>query len=273
MDLFNSRDRIYKKTIKDFGSQWKIHGQIRDTHWASDEMFRDHFGSDFIPAALSEKNVCEIGSGSGRIIEMLRRYNPSHITGVEPSQNALSLSVKYQSEPKITILNEEGESFKAGLFDFIFILGVLHHINRPIQVLQNAYNHLEDGGHLVIWVYGYENNQAYIFIQKGLRLMTQHLNDRVLDVFSLGLSFLVDLYGYLSRKFFRDKLPLSNYLRHVYGRCSRLEKKYIIFDQLNPAYAKYYKLEELRDLLWKFDFKETSFHHRHGYSWTVVCKK
>jgi 2-polyprenyl-3-methyl-5-hydroxy-6-metoxy-1,4-benzoquinol methylase len=83
-------------------------------------------------------------------------------------------------------MNEEGGRFKAGLFDFIFILGVLHHINRPIQVLENAYNHLEDGGHLVIWVYGYENNQAYIFIQKGLRLMTQHLNDRVLDVFSLG---------------------------------------------------------------------------------------
>jgi SAM-dependent methyltransferase len=127
MDLFNSRDRIYKKTIKDFGSQWKIHGKIRDTHWASDEMFRDHFGSDSIPAALSGKRVCEIGSGSGRIIEMLRRYNPSHITGVEPSQNALFLSVKYQSEPMITILNEEGESFKAGLFDFFYTWSVASH--------------------------------------------------------------------------------------------------------------------------------------------------
>ena len=27
--------------------------------------------------------------------------------------------------------------------------------------------------------------------------------------------------------------------------CSREEKKYIVFDQLNPTYAKYYRLEEL----------------------------
>ena len=44
----------------------------------------------------------------------------------------------------------------------------------------------------------------------------------------------------------------------------------MIFDQLNPAYAKYYKKNEIEKELLDAGFVNLKFHHRHSYSWTVV---
>lgn len=44
----------------------------------------------------------------------------------------------------------------------------------------------------------------------------------------------------------------------------------MIYDQLNPAYAKYYRRDEARALLEDAGFQDVRLHHRHGYSWTVL---
>jgi hypothetical protein len=46
-----------------------------------------------------------------------------------------------------------------------------------------------------------------------------------------------------------------------------------VFDQLNPAYAKYYTKEEAIDLLRSAGFSNIEIHHRHGYSWTIVGER
>ncbi len=44
----------------------------------------------------------------------------------------------------------------------------------------------------------------------------------------------------------------------------------VVFDQLNPAYAKYYCEEEGRTLFEQAGFADIKLHHRHGYSWSVI---
>ena len=62
---------VRARTIEDFGAQWQIHGQVDDDHWSSKEMFIDHFGDLFDPKDISGKSVAEVGSGSGRIVNMI----------------------------------------------------------------------------------------------------------------------------------------------------------------------------------------------------------
>ena len=48
-------------------------------------------------------------------------------------------------------------------------------------------------------------------------------------------------------------------------------KRYLtIYDQLNPAYARYYRRPEAVDLLAAAGFSDVHVHHRHGYSWAVT---
>jgi hypothetical protein len=51
------------------------------------------------------------------------------------------------------------------------------------------------------------------------------------------------------------------------------KQRLIIYDQLNPAYAKYYMKREAVKLLLDGGFINVRVHHRHGYSWTVIGTK
>ena len=51
------------------------------------------------------------------------------------------------------------------------------------------------------------------------------------------------------------------------------KKLYNFFDQLNPSFSKYFKREELVNLLKETGFKDINIKHRHGYSWLAIAKK
>jgi hypothetical protein len=51
------------------------------------------------------------------------------------------------------------------------------------------------------------------------------------------------------------------------------KRRVVIYDQLNPAYAKYYTRAEAFAALADHGFADVRIHHRHGISWTVVGTK
>jgi SAM-dependent methyltransferase len=261
------------KTIEDFGNQWQIHGNLRQDHWTSDLMFRDHFPSDFNFSILVGKRVLEVGSGSGRILRMLSRYSPKELIGIEPSSGFAKLVENTNDIKNLKLINISGSDFKVDNLDVIISLGVIHHIPNASEVIQNIYHSLAEDGTFIMWVYGRENNQPYVFFQENARKLTKMLPDNVLNQISLGVSFLFDLYGVLSKILFYNKLPLTGYHQNVFSKCGRREKKYIIFDQLNPTYSKYYREAEVIYLLESNGFQEVKTFHRHGYSWTAVARK
>jgi SAM-dependent methyltransferase len=257
------------KTIRDFGNQWQIHGELRQSFWTSDEMFRSHFPKNFNLKNLEGKEILEIGSGSGRILHMISKYKPKNLTGIEPSTGFLNLVKNTKSIPNLKLVNKTGAEFKEHSLDYIFSLGVIHHIPDPDPVITNAFNSLKPGGILIVWVYGKENNRLYITAQNIIRKITKLLPDIIVDRISYFLSFIVDFYAKIAN-LLSFNLPLTAYLTNVYGPCDRNEKKYIIFDQLNPDYAKYYRKQEVQELFIRAGFQNPQLFHRHGYSWTAI---
>ena len=59
-------------------------------------------------------------------------------------------------------------------------------------------------------------------------------------------------------------------MRRVMLPLTPAKRRVVIYDQLNPAYAKYYTRDEAHDVLARHGFVDVRLHHRHGYSWTVV---
>lgn len=94
--------------------------------------------------------------------------------------------------------------------------------------------------------------------------------DFLLRVISKILTLITYPYGYLC-KFI--SLPLKKYFLGAFNKWSFKHRSYVIFDQLNPSFALYFKKKCLEKELQNAGFKIECITHRLGYSYTAVCKK
>lgn len=260
-----------KKTIQDFGEQWTRY-QENDGYYASKELFIDICGPLLSVDSIKDKKVAEIGSGSGRIVQMLIDCGVESILALEPSEafQVLKKNTEHVKD-KIEYMNVTGEEIPADSdVDYIFSIGVLHHISEPNNVIRSAYNALKKDGKILIWLYGYEGNETYLRFVNPLRKITVLVPHPILALLCHGLNILLDGYIYLCNYF---KLPLYGYIKNVLGKISRKKRYLVIYDQLNPKIAKYYKENEARLLLEKNGFNKVKLFHRHGYSWSVIGEK
>lgn len=268
-ELMGQRDSL--QTIRDFGEQWT---RFTDNsgYYGSSELFGDIVGPLLDAADVCGAAVADIGSGTGRIVEMLLAAGAAQVAAIEPSQAIEVLRRRFQGRgDRVTCHQVTGEGIeKLGPFDLIVSVGVLHHIPEPDPVVTAAYEALRPGGRLFVWLYAREGNGLYLAFAAPLRMLTKRLPDRLLD----GLVRLLDLplmaYIWLCRYL---PLPMRDYMRNVIGRMAPDKRRLIIFDQLNPEYAKYYSGAEAEALLARAGFSDIRLHRRHGYSWSVVGTK
>lgn len=264
-DTPSARDR---RTVLDFGQQW-VRYQDNDGYYGSVEMLADIFGPLLHVEDIVDRRVAEIGSGTGRIVNMLLAAGTARVLAIEPSAAFAVLRQNTTAHAeRVDYLNARGDKIPAdGEFDFVLSIGVLHHIEHPESVVAAAYRALRVGGRMLIWLYGREGNEAYLRLIEPLRAITTRLPPRLLSplchVFNLGLALYIGLCRFLP-------LPLRGYCRNVLAKLSWQKRFLVIYDQLNPAVARYYSERDARALLEHAGFKQVQSHHRHGYSWTVI---
>ncbi len=262
----SSQDR----TIKDFGEQW-IKYSNNDGYYGSLELFSDVVSPFLKPEELRGCRVGEIGSGAGRIVNMLLEAGAKHVIAVEPSE-AFEVLISNIIEPeRVTCLKISGNELPAyGDLDYIFSIGVLHHIPDPGPVVEAAFKALRPGGHLLVWLYGKEGNHFYLGLVKPLRALTKRLPHFILVFLVEVMYWPLLLYIKCCH---RLPLPLRGYMLSVLEKMSKDKRKLIIYDQLNPSYARYYTRDEAQKLLFDGNFEDVRVHHRHGYSWTLIGTK
>lgn len=260
------------RTIEDFGEQWQ-HYSDTSGFWASKDLLKDITMPLLDPAEIAGKTVVEVGSGSGRVVNMLMGFEPARVHALEPSDQGFeSLKANTaQHAGRIEYLHCLGDQLPAGLdLDFAFSIGVIQFIPQPDSTIRAMFNALKPGGRCVIWLYSVEGNEAYLRFALPLRAVTTRLPHALLAGVCGLLNLALDVYIPLSRAL---PLPMRDYMSGHLGKMGR-EKRYLtIYDQLNPTYAKYYTRQEAIDLLARNGFSDVQVHHRHGYSWTIVGTK
>jgi len=263
--------RLTDRTIDDFGDQWTRY-TANDGFYGSQELLADIFGPLLPPDALKGQRVAEIGSGTGRIVRMLLAENAAHVTALEPSRamDVLRDNTRLEAD-RITYLQCRGDELPAEpAQDTVVSIGVLHHIPDPAPVVAAAFRALKPGGRLLVWLYGWEGNTAYLSFVLRLRAISTRLPHSVLAALCHVLNWILAMYIAVAR---RLPVPLHRYMTEVIGRFSPEKRYLVIYDQLNPAYAKYYREAEARALLERAGFEDVVLYHRHGYSWTVMGRR
>lgn len=267
----DSSEDLTARTISDFGEQW-VNYQQNPGYYGSVSLLSDLFGPLVPVESVRGSRCADIGSGTGRIVNMLLDAGAANVVAVEPSQAFEVLRANTAGRANhVTYLNIRGDELPPNQeLDLIVSMGVLHHIPDPEPVVAAAYEALKPGGHMLVWLYGREGNETYLRLVEPLRAVTKCLPHMLLAGICSVLNVFLDGYILLCRVF---PLPMRKYMSNVLARFPRSVRYLTIYDQLNPAYAKYYRKSEAEALLSQAGFAEVETYHRHGYSWTVVGKK
>ncbi len=259
------------RTIRDFGDQWS-HYPENDGHYASLDLLADVFGPLLGIEELRGARAVDIGSGTGRIALMLLEAGAAHVTAVEPSRGAeiLRRNLAPHGE-RATVLQARGDEVPADLdADLVISYGVIQFIPDPLPTLRAALAALRPGGRLVIWVYGKEGMGLYLGAVNALRAITTRLPHWAISAVCSALNVALDLYTPLCRLL---PLPLRSYVLGTLSKLDRRTRKLVIYDQLNPTYAKYYTGPEIEAVVAAAGFSDVRLHHRRGYSWTVLAAR
>jgi SAM-dependent methyltransferase len=258
---------LKRQTIDDFGEQWTA---FRDNpgYYGSADLLADLFGPLLTLDDVKGTRVADIGSGTGRIVNMLLDAGADRVVAVEPSAAFEVLKANTVSNAgRIDYLHVPGDQLPPGLgLDYVVSMGVLHHIPAPGPVVRAAFEALRPGGRCIVWLYGFEGNETYLSIAIPLRKLTVRMPHGLLVAFSHLLELALTAYIGLCRVL---PLPMRSYMRSVLAKFPRSVRRLTIYDQLNPAYAKYYTRAEAEALLSDAGFVDVQLYHRHGYSWTV----
>jgi len=263
--------QLQTQTIADFGEQWTAYPDS-DGFFGSTELFNDFFRPLVTDRDVAGCRVAEIGAGTGRFINVLARAGAAHIVALEPSdafrvmhENTVAFS------DRITYLRTTGDQLPGDAsLDYVFVIGVLHHIPDPDPVVAAAFRALRSGGKLAVWLYGREGTGFYLALVRPLWSLTRRLPHQSLDLLVRLIYPLFWCYMTACRWM---PLPLAAYMQRVMLPLTPAKRRVVIYDQLNPAYAKYYTRIEAHDALSRLGFIDIRLHHRHGISWTVLGTK
>ncbi len=261
-----------EQTIEQFGAQFARYPTVNhEGPITSPEFLLNSFGPLLDAAEVAGARVADIGSGTGRVVNWLLDLGASHVTAVEPSSSFEVLKANTAARAdRISYINGRGEELPLGGFDLAFSVGVLMSIPDPDPVVARIFAALRPGGRFLAWLYAYEGNEIYLAFARPMRALTTRLPDPVLGALSHVFAAVLWPYIALCRWL---PLPRHHHFREVMSRMTWRQRVLVIFDQLNPTWAEYYRRAEVERLIAKAGFEDVRLDHRHGYAWAVSGTK
>jgi SAM-dependent methyltransferase len=228
-------------------------------------------------AFFAGKRVLDAGCGTGRHAYFAAQYGAGEVVGLD-----LSDAVETARRVLAPLENAEvvqGDLLKppfrtaaaGGGFDFVYSIGVLHHLPDPYEGFLSLLRFVRPGGTIAVWVYGYENNEFVRKAVEPLRRLTTKVPPPLLRglAWPLGTAFhgvAKGIYRPLAGTAIGAALPLNEYMASV-ANFSFRQNYSIVFDQLVAPTAAYIKGPELRSWFEENKLKDVVISDRHGNSW------
>ena len=231
-----------------FGWQWQHFTQ-------ADERYEQQFLAWIAPVTpefFKDKIVLEGGCGKGRHTQLAARWGAIDVIGVDLSAAVETAFAATRELPNVHIVQADIYALPfAAVFDYVFSVGVLHHLPNPRGSFKSLASRVKPGGHISAWVYGAENNE---WITRWVNPLRERLTSRMNPQTLLQLSKLPAammfaatklIYGPVNRLIpgMARQLFYNDYLKTIASFGWR-EQHTIVFDHLVAPTAFYISREE-----------------------------
>ncbi len=216
---------------------------------------------------FKNKKILDAGCGIGRNSYWPLIYGAKEIYAFDYDKRTVAVAAKNLSKfknSKIEFNSIYNLNFK-NKFNIAFSIGVIHHLENPHLAVQKLADSVKKNGIVLIWVYGYEGNEWIVKYINPIRKITSRLPLKIINL--ITYLFSIPLYTYT--KFIPQKSP---YLKQLSG-FKFWHTHSIIFDQLIPRIANYWKKDEAINLLKNKGLSDINVYRVNENSWTVIGKK
>ncbi|MBI3892419.1 MAG: methyltransferase domain-containing protein [Candidatus Wallbacteria bacterium] len=266
-----------RQSAINFGGSWERFGSLKEAyrnqfldwirfHSLDEEFFRD-------------KVILDFGCGKGRHSYLSSRFGAKEVIGIDVSS---AVDVAYRNTRhlrNVHILQTDiyALPLKAATFDYVFSIGVLHHLPAPEQGFRIALSMVRPGGSISIWVYGRENNGWIIYGVNPIRSLTSKLPLELLYWLSVPLALLLHSILQLIYQPLDDLAP--SLAKHLFYRDYLLyisqfnfnEIHHIIVDHLTAPVAYYLRREEVEAWFHRAGVQHVMMRWHNANSWSALC--
>jgi SAM-dependent methyltransferase len=262
-----------RKTADAFGWEWQ---HFTELHQEYEAQFLDWVWP-LKPADFKDKVVLDAGCGLGRHAYLTAGFGAREVIGIDLSA---AVEVAYHhigSLPNAHVIQADiyQPPFKTsgdGPFDFIYSIGVLHHLPDPRGGFLSLVRLLKPGGTMFGWVYGHENNAIVHYgINPIRKLVTARLPPPVVRAISWPLAVVMQglvkgVYRPAARTPIFRFLPSHDYLYSLSAFTFRHNYS-IVFDHLVAPTAFYIKREEFATWFSQAGLQDVEISWRNQNSW------
>jgi SAM-dependent methyltransferase len=247
-----------------FGYEWEVYSEINDKY---EEQF-NQWTKTLKKEEWEGKSFLDVGCGMGRNSYWAFKYRASKGVSIDIDDRSLmaaqknlhefqNSTIKRCSVYDISYVNE---------FDIAFSIGVIHHLKIPQIALEKMVKSVKPGGIVLIWLYGYEKNQWIVwFFNPFRKYIFSILPIRIVHLLSIVPTVL--LWCFLRVRIY--KLEYFKMLR----KFSFSHLRSIVFDQMLPRIAKYYRKEEAFALMKDASLTDIRIEAVNQMSWSVMGTK
>ncbi len=266
------------KTVKSFGEEWGKFNNIAPDQIA--RIGKDYFDIVEDQMLLPGAIVLDVGCGSGRWANFLAARVKS-LEAIEPSQAALSASSYLRSATNVRVTQATVEEipFADNSFDFVYSLGVLHHVPNTQEAIQSCFEKVKPGGWFLLYLYYNLDNRNFLYkmifqasdlLRRIVSALPGRIKRPVCDILAVLVYFpLVNLGRALSL----FSLPLANAIPLAYYRKTSFQVwRNDSLDRFGTPLEKRFSKGEIEQMLVTSGFSNLHFSQKPPY-WHVVAQK
>ena len=244
-----------------FGYEWAEYAELRPVYeeqfqrWTALMAREDWRGRRFL----------DVGCGMGRNSHWPMTYEASGGAAIDVDDRSLA-SAKRTLARWPTVEVRKMSAYEVDFdsaFDIVFSIGVIHHLADPQTALRQMTRAAKPGGKVMIWVYGYENNEWIVRWFDPLRKL---LFARLPIGVTHFLSTLLTAVLWLLLRLGMDRLEYFRLIRTFTFRHLRS----IVFDQMLPRIANYWRRDEVETLMRQAGLTDIRIEPVNNMSWSAV---
>ena len=217
------------ETAMSFGFEWSRFPEMYE-EW--NQRFLDYMqphGAEFFRG----KKVLDAGCGNGRFAYYAAKYG-AEVWAIDlgPAVEVAQKNTEQAGRVQVVQSDLHRPPFALESFDFIYSIGVLHHLPDPEEAFQNLLSYLKPGGEIQIYLYWKPERQpikrALLSMVDVARKITTRLSHRTVYALAFpaaAAAFVFFVWPYrIGKSFpglksFAEKIPMKQYARFPFRVC------------------------------------------------------